>query len=83
MPGVIQHAKKTTDSIIIFIHGSGGNFFKENYYEDMFEEFNYSGYDFMICNNRGSEQFYRLHRKIAGVTETIKAGNIYENFDEF
>ncbi len=82
MPGVIQHAKKTTDSIIIFIHGSGGNFFKENYYEDMFEEFNYSGYDFMICNNRGSEQFYRLHRKIAGVTETIKAGNIYENFDE-
>ena len=82
IPGVIQHTEKQTDAIIIFIHGSGGNFFKENYYEDMFEEFNYSGYDFMICNNRGSEQFFRLHRKNAGVTETIKAGNIYENFDE-
>ena len=47
----------------------------------MFEEFNYHGYDFMISNNRGSEQFFRLHRKYRGVTETIKAGNIYENFD--
>ncbi len=44
--------------------------------------FNYYGYDFMICNNRGSEQFYRLHRNIAGVNETIQAGNMYENFDE-
>ena len=82
LPGVIQHSKKKTNSIIIFIHGSGGNFFKENYYEDMFEEFNYNGYDFMICNNRGSEQFFRLHRKNNGINETIKAGNIYENFDE-
>lgn len=81
-PGLIQHADKKTKSIIIFIHGSGGNFFKSNYYEDMFEEFNYHGYDFMICNNRGSEQFFRLHRNNAGVSETIKAGNIYENFDE-
>ncbi len=81
-PGLIQHADKETKSIIIFIHGSGGNFFKANYYEDMFEDFNYYGYDFMICNNRGSEQFYRLHRNIAGVNETIQAGNMYENFDE-
>lgn len=82
LPGLIQHSNKETQSIIIFIHGSGGNFFKANYYEDMFEEFNYYGYDFMISNNRGSEQFFRLHRNNAGVTETIKAGNIYENFDE-
>lgn len=81
-PGLIQHTDKETKSIIIFIHGSGGNFFKSNYYEDMFEDFNYYGYDFMICNNRGSEQFFRLHRNNAGINETIKAGNIYENFDE-
>lgn len=81
-PGLIQHSDKKTKSIIIFIHGSGGNFFKSNYYEDMFEEFNYHGYDFMICNNRGSEQFFRLHRNNAGINETIKVGNIYENFDE-
>ena len=48
----------------------------------MFDEFNYYGYDFMISNNRGSEQFFRLHRKNKGITETIKAGNIYENFDD-
>ena len=82
LPGLIQHTDKDTKSIIIFIHGSGGNFFKSEYYEDMFEEFNYHGYDFMISNNRGSEQFFRLHRKYRGVTETIKAGNIYENFDD-
>lgn len=82
LPGLIQHADKDTKSIIIFIHGSGGNFFKADYYEDMFEDFNYYGYDFLICNNRGSEQFFRLHRKNAGVSETIKAGNIYENFDD-
>lgn len=82
LPGLIQHASKKSNSIIIFIHGSGGNFFKANYYEDMFEDFNYYGYDFLICNNRGSEQFFRLHRNNAGITETIKAGNIYENFDD-
>lgn len=81
-PGLIQHANKETKSIIIFIHGSGGNFFKSNYYEDMFEDFNYYGYDFMICNNRGSEQFFRLHKNNGGINETIKAGNIYENFDD-
>lgn len=82
LPGLIQHADNPSKSIIIFIHGSGGNFFKSNYYEDMFEDFNYYGYDFLICNNRGSEQFFRLHRNKLGVSETIKAGNIYENFDE-
>lgn len=82
LPGLIKRSDKETNSIIIFIHGSGGNFFKANYYEDMFEDFNYYGYDFLISNNRGSEQFFRLHRKNGGITETIKAGNIYENFDD-
>ncbi len=82
LPGLIQRCDKPTKSIIIFIHGSGGNFFKANYYEDMFEDFNYHGYDFMISNNRGSEQYFRLHRKNRGITETLKAGNIYENFDD-
>ena len=82
LPGLIQRCEKKSKSIIIFIHGSGGNFFKSNYYEEMYEDFNYYGYDFMICNNRGSEQFFRLHRNNGGISETIKAGNIYENFDE-
>ena len=82
LPGMIQRAEKESDSIIIFIHGSGGNFFKAEYYEDMSNEFNYQGYDFMVCNNRGSEQFFRLHKKVDGHNETIKAGNMYENFDE-
>lgn len=82
LPGLIQRSEKETSSIIIFIHGSGGNFFKSDYYNDMFEEFNYQGYDFMISNNRGSEQFFKIHRKKSGSSETIKAGNMYENFDE-
>lgn len=82
LPGMIVHAKKKTKSVIIFVHGSGGNFFKADYYEDMSNEFNYQGYDFIVCNNRGSEQFYRLHKKINGKNETIKAGNMYENFDD-
>ncbi|MCI9063085.1 MAG: NUDIX domain-containing protein [Clostridia bacterium] len=82
LPGLIQRSEKETKSIIIFIHGSGGNFFKSDYFNDMFEEFNYQGYDFMISNNRGAEQFARIHRKKSGINETIKAGNMYENFDE-
>ena len=82
LPGMIQRSEKDTKSIIIFVHGSGGNFFKADYYEDMSNEFNYHEYDFLVCNNRGSEQFFRLHKKINGKNETIKAGNIYENFDE-
>ena len=82
LPAILQHAEEKTKSIIIFVHGSGGNFFKLSYYNEMFEEFNYHGYDFLISNNRGAEQFFRLHRKQAGTTETIKAGNMYENFDD-
>ena len=82
LPGIISHGKKKNKSIIIFVHGSGGNFFKSSYYEDLSEEFELYGYDFMVCNNRGAEQFFRLHRNNAGVNEVIKAGNIYENFDE-
>ena len=37
LPGLIQHANKKSNSIIIFIHGSGGNFFKANYYEVCFD----------------------------------------------
>ena len=82
LPGMIERTEKDTKSIILFVHGSGGNFFKSEYYEEMANEFNYQGYDFMVCNNRGAEQFFRLHRKNNGKNETIKAGNIYENFDE-
>lgn len=82
LPGMIERADNKTDSIIIFIHGSGGNFFKADYYEDMAQEFNYQEYDFMVCNNRGSEQYFRLHKKVNGKNETFRAGNIYENFDE-
>ena len=81
-PGVVQRSYKPINSIIIFVHGSGGNFFKENYLEDMSKDFNYYGYDFLTFNNRWSEQFLRLHRKNSGISEVIKAGNIYENFDE-
>jgi len=81
-PGIIQRSYKPINSIIIFVHGSWGNFFKENYLEDMSKDFNYYGYDFLTFNNRWSEQFLRLHRKSSWVSEVIKAGNIYENFDE-
>ena len=81
-PGVIQRSYKPINSIIIFVHGSGGNFFKENYLEDMSKDFNYYWYDFLTFNNRWSEQFLRLHRKNLWINEVIKAWNIYENFDE-
>lgn len=81
-PGVIQRSYKPINSVIIFVHGSGGNFFKENYLEDMSKDFNYYWYDFLTFNNRWSEQFLRLHRKNLWVNEVIKAWNIYENFDE-
>lgn len=81
-PGVIQHANKKTDKIIIFIHGSGANFFKSDYYEDMYDECLYQNIDFMVVNNRGSEQSTRIHRTLNGQSEVIKGGTIYENFDE-
>lgn len=81
-PGIIQRSYKPINSVIIFVHGSGGNFFKENYLEDMSKDLNYYWYDFLTFNNRWSEQFLRLHRKNSWISEVIKAGNIYENFDE-
>ena len=82
LPGIIQRSYKPINSIIIFVHGSGGNFFKENYLEDMSKDFNYYWYDFLTFNNRWSEQFFRLHKKNSWISETIKAWNIYENFDD-
>lgn len=37
----------------------------------MFEELNYYNYDIMLSNNRGSEQFFRLHRKNRDITKPL------------
>ena len=81
-PGAIQHSNKKTNKIMIFIHGSAANFFKTEFYEDMYQEFLYQNVDFMIVNNRGSEVSTRIHRTLNGESKVFKGGNIYENFDE-
>lgn len=81
-PGVIHHCPNETKKIAIFIHGSGANFYKLEYFSDMYNESIYNNIDFMVVNNRGSEQSTRIYKNVDGISKAFKGGTIYENFDE-
>lgn len=48
----------------------------------MYKEFTYHNIDFMLVNNRGSEQCVRIHKNLNGESVVFKGGSIYESFDD-
>ena len=81
-PCVLYRPKNKTNNIAIFVHGSGGNFFKQKYLTDLTNRITYAGCAFMTTNNRGAEQELNLYKQINDRYEKFKAGNKYEIFDE-
>ncbi len=82
LPCILHRPKNDTKDIAIFVHGSGGNFFKQSYLNDLINRLTYSGFAFMTTNNRGAEQETHLYKLSDGRYERFKAGSKYENFEE-
>ncbi len=82
LPCIIYRPKKSTKNIAIFVHGSGGNFFKQNFLNDIINKITYSGFACMTTNNRGAEQETNLYKLVDDKYERFKAGNKFENFEE-
>lgn len=51
--GLLSESKKQTDKIIIHIHGSGGNFYYNDFYPYISRTVNEEDYAFLQTNNRG------------------------------
>ena len=82
LPASLYSPEKVSDSVVIFIHGSGANFYKTAYYDPIINELNKHNIAFFAANNRGSEQFTRFYKVSNQVSTAYKGGAIYENFDE-
>ncbi len=82
LPCVLHRPKSATKNIAIFVHGSGGNFFKQSYLNDIVNRLTYSGFAFMTTNNRGAEQETHLYKLSGKRYERFKAGSKFEDFDE-
>lgn len=79
---ILYRPKITTKDIAIFIHGSGGNFYKQPYLNDFINQITYSGIAFMTASNRGAEQEINLYKLSDGTYKRFKAGSKFENFEE-
>lgn len=82
LPCVLYRPKQKTKNVAIFVHGSGGNFFKQTYLNDFINRLTYGGCAYLSTNNRGAEQEVNLYKINGEKYERFKAGSKYENFEE-
>lgn len=82
LPCVLYRPKQKTKDVAIFVHGSGGNFFKQSYLNDFINRITYGGCAYLSTNNRGAEQEVNLYKINSDKFERFKAGSKYENFEE-
>ena len=82
LPCVLHRPKKATKNLVIFVHGSGSNFFKSSWLNDMVNRLTYSSCAVLTTSNRGAEQETHLYKEVNGLNKKFLAGNKYEIFDE-
>ena len=72
--GLSVRPTKTTDKVIIHIHGSSGSFYFNSFYPYLFEMATKNGFAFLSTNSRGSD----VYNVEAGVKPTGAAVEIFE-----
>ena len=82
LPCILYKPYKKVKNIVIFVHGSGGNFFKQSYLDDLIHHVLYKDCAFMTFNNRGAEQEVNLYKMVGDRYERFKGGSKFENFSE-
>lgn len=76
--GLLSASKKSSDRIIIHIHGMAGNIICNDFYLPMHKKYSENGYSFLVVEHRGSETIKSFERG----DESVLLGNAFERFED-
>jgi len=81
LQGLLYEPDKSTDRVILHIHGMAGNFYENRFLDSMAEVFTKNGWAFLSVNTRGHDLIADF--PISGTKEEFKRiGNFREKFEE-
>jgi len=81
LQGLLYEPDKSTNRIILHIHGMAGNFYENRFLDSMAEVFTKNGWGFLSVNTRGHDHIADF--PISGAKEQNKrTGNFREKFEE-
>lgn len=72
-PGILYIPDKTTDKIVIHVHGLNGNFYENRFLDTLAKSYTDKGYAFLTFNNRGKDFIAEL---LKGNDYTIIGGSL-------
>ena len=78
LPGILYTPESNTKRIVIHIHGLNGNFYENNFLDEISKSYTNSGYAFLTFNNRGRGFISEFWRG----TECLVIGSSLEKFKE-
>jgi hypothetical protein len=76
--GLFSEPNKSTETIVVHIHGMAGDFYTNNFYPYMHDSYPKSGVAFLAGENRGTHGIVQFN-SVDGIRT---AGNIFETFEE-
>jgi pimeloyl-ACP methyl ester carboxylesterase len=81
--GLLYEPDQTTTSVLVHVHGMGGNFYENKFLEFLARELTDSNIAFCVFNNRGCEFLKETYQtKDDGTSNIVRVGTSYENFEE-
>jgi pimeloyl-ACP methyl ester carboxylesterase len=81
--GLLYEPEIKTQSVLVHVHGMGGNFYENSFLDYLAKELTENGTAFCIFNNRGCEFIDETYKKEKnGELRISRIGNAYENFED-
>lgn len=78
MPGILYTPDKATKKIVIHVHGLSGNFYEDNFLDNISKAYANKGIAFLTFNNRGREFITELWKG----KECVIIGGCFERFKD-
>ena len=78
LPGLLYTPDIPTNKIVIHIHGMSGNFYEDEFNDNLARVYTNNGYAFLPFNNRGMNYITEMHKE----NEFVIKGSSYELFED-
>ena len=78
LPGLLYTPDIPTNKIVIHIHGMSGNFYEDEFNDNLVRVYTNNGYAFLPFNNRGMNYITEMHKG----NEFVIKGSSYERFED-
>ncbi len=81
--GLLHEPDQRTDTVLVHVHGMGGNFYENKFLDFFAKELTDSGIAFCVFNNRGCELIKDTYKLMENKPpEIVRVGTAYEIFEE-